>query len=336
MTVQELFKSMTFDDIAATLRYTHRNDKSIQCLAGYKEAYDTLSNIEFKGEGGDVTFDVTPREHWFDEHNLPLLANGVEGDLWENIAGKEVIKPKNNPFNDAELAGAILWGATFYGFNRHNRWTPFQEIYSKYGEKAWVLERKHYLPYIRNKKIKHRLKKDIGFLSHRIAFSMEEWNQIHYREKHQNRSKRKRFYRMEKRIEWLHKLDKRQKLINTVRSATGLTLDDFSDKVINAGSIHETWFESHTYGKSNRIEYVIELIEKYKPGFNYEFTECKVMYLFVYSSNPAISEIELSKLNSFCKSYFRRNDIIIIPAHHPDIKEEIELQFIGISTKVIQ
>lgn len=85
---------------------------------------------------------------------------------------------------------------------------------------------------------------------------MEEWNQIHYREKHQNRSKRKRFYRLEKRIEWLHKLDIRQNLINTVREASGLTLDDFADKVINAGSIHETWFESHTYGKSDRIKYM--------------------------------------------------------------------------------
>ena len=102
MTVQELFKSMKFDDIAAALRNTHRNDKSIQYLAGYKETYDTLSNLEFNGEEGNVTFDVTEREHWFDEHNLPLLANGVEGDLWENIVGKEVIKPENNPFTDAE------------------------------------------------------------------------------------------------------------------------------------------------------------------------------------------------------------------------------------------
>ena len=83
---------------------------------------------------------------------------------------QKVIKPEDNPFTDAELAGAILWGATFYGFNRHNRWTPFEEIYSKHGEKAWELERKQYLPYIRNKKTKYRLRKDIGFFSKRIAF----------------------------------------------------------------------------------------------------------------------------------------------------------------------
>ena len=331
MTVKELFSKLTFDEVAEALQRTHQSDKSVKTLCGYKEAFDTLCNLEFNGEGGQVSFDVYENPDY--EKELPLLANGVEGDLWESIVGKDVIFPENNKFTEAEIATAILWGATFYGFNRHDRWTPFQEIYSIYGQKAWELERKQYLPYIRNKKIKHLLKKDIGFLSHHIAFSMEDWNKIQYREKHQNRSKRKRFYRMEKRIEWLHKLDKRQNLINTVRSATGLTLNDFANKVINAGSILETWFESHTYGKSNRIEYVIELIEKYMPGFNQEFNDCDEVYLFVYSTNPMVSEIELSELNLFFKSYFLRNDIIIIPAHHPDIKEEIELQFIGISTK---
>ena len=78
-----------------------------------------------------------------------------------------------------------------------------------------------------------------------------------------------------------------------------------------------------------------ELIEKYMPGFNQEFNDCDEVYLFVYSSSPAISEIELSKLNAFCKSYFQRNDIKIIPANHPDLKEEIELQFIRISSQII-
>ena len=78
-----------------------------------------------------------------------------------------------------------------------------------------------------------------------------------------------------------------------------------------------------------------ELIEKYMPGFNHEFKECEEVYLFLYSTKPVVSEIELSELNSFCESYFQRNDIKIIPANNTDLKNEIELQFIGISTKVI-
>lgn len=109
------------------LQTTHRTDDSIQSVAGYKEAYDIITHIQFEGEGGEVDFDVTPKEEWFSPGSLPMLANNVEGDLWENIVGKEVIKPEDNPFTDAELAGAILWGMTFYGFTPRNRYNLFEE-----------------------------------------------------------------------------------------------------------------------------------------------------------------------------------------------------------------
>ena len=110
MTVQELFNTIGFPAIAEALRHTHRNDKSTECLTGYKEAFDILCNLPFEGNGGKVTFDVTPREKWDDEGSLPLLAHNIEGDYWENIVGKTIVRPDNNPFTDAELAGAILWG----------------------------------------------------------------------------------------------------------------------------------------------------------------------------------------------------------------------------------
>lgn len=71
------------------------------------------------------------------------------------------------------------------------------------------------------------------------------------------------------------------------------------------------------------------------PGFNQEFNDCDEVYLFVYRTIPSVSESELSELSSFCESYFQRNDIKIIPANHPDLKEEIELQFIRISSQII-
>ena len=73
--------------------------------------------------------------------------------------------------------------------------------------------------------------------------------------------------------------------------------------------IHEIWFESHTYGKSDRIKYMKELIGKYMPGFNNEFEDCDEVYLFLYSTQSALSDIELTELASFCRSYFQRNDI---------------------------
>lgn len=141
MTVQELFNTIGFPAIAGALRHTHQNEESTECLTGYKEAYDILCNLPFDGCGGEITFDVNPREKWDDEDSLPLLANNVEGDHWENIVGKTVVRPDDNPFTDAELAGAILWGATFYGFTPQDRWHPYDESYSKYGVLAERLER---------------------------------------------------------------------------------------------------------------------------------------------------------------------------------------------------
>ncbi len=71
---------MTFDDVITALRNTQRNDRSIQNVAGYKEAFDVLCNLKPEGDGGEVIFDVTPREEWFTPHFLPLVVNYVEGD----------------------------------------------------------------------------------------------------------------------------------------------------------------------------------------------------------------------------------------------------------------
>ena len=80
MTVKELSDSLTFEDVIDALRLTHCNDPSIRSVAGYREAFDIITHTDFEGDGGVVTFDVTPEEEWSDSHSLPLLANNVEGD----------------------------------------------------------------------------------------------------------------------------------------------------------------------------------------------------------------------------------------------------------------
>lgn len=170
MTVQELFNSLTFDDIMAALRCTHRNDRSIRNVAGYKEAYDVFCNLKPAGDGGEVSFDISPREKWFTPDSLPLVANNVEGDYWGNTVQKTVIYPNDNPFTDAELAGAILWGMTFYGFTNRGKWQPNNTPFSHYGEQAKLLERKIFIPYLRNKTIKQ------GIKERRIAF----WHRLYY------------------------------------------------------------------------------------------------------------------------------------------------------------
>ena len=331
MTVQKLFRTLSFDDIAKALQNTHQKDESICDLASYKEAFDMLCNIAPGGKGGKVTFDVTPREHWFDDGYLPLLANGVEGELWENIVGKEVIRPEDNPFTDAELVGAILWGATFYGFTPHKEWNPREEFYTKYGERAQQLERKQYLPYLRNKKKISELKDFTIPMPFGVAFSMEDWHLIKHRQAHQNRQKRKRYYRLEKRFEWLKKLDKRHHLIDNIRAATGMPYDTLAEKILKAKAIHETWYESHTYGKKDRVEYITNLIGDYATDFNTNFCDADEINILVHTTQDyPLSETELQSLKHFFASFFSNIQWNLLTGIDIHVGIEISIQFIGV------
>lgn len=307
MTVQELFNTIGFHAIAEALRRTHRNEKSTENLTGYKEAFDILCNLPFNGCGGEVTFDVTPREKWDDENSLPLLANNVEGDHWENIVGKTVVRPADNPFTDAELSGAILWGATFYGFTPYDRWRPYEESYSKYGEMAERLERRLYLPYLRNKHTLAQLR-DYSVSAHfAVAFTMEEWDYIHFRQRHQNAPKRKRFHRLEKRIARLHKLDKRQQLIDRLKNGGAAVSDETVATIFNAKTIWENQYTSHTFGKGDRVDYLADLLlnRDYYPNTKTFLREGDKFICIVYSSSVhPLTDDELSRIKSLYTKYF--------------------------------
>lgn len=336
MTVKELFLSVGFDNVLKALRNTHRNDRSIENVAAYKEAFDIICLTEFDGGGGEVTFDVTsPREAWYEPHNLPLLANNVEGDYWENTVGKTVIRPENNPFTDAELAGSILWGMTFYGFTRHGGWSPCEECYTHYGEMAERLERKLYLPYIRDKREKRELKGKKEML-YGIAFSMEIWNRIHHGEKHQNRAKRKRYYRIKKRIAELKRLDKRQHLIDTIHEKCGFYDEQLEHRLMTAGSIHATWRDSHVADLTDRSNYLEDLLTNYFPTYHDICEGGEELLIVAYSSEMSpLTEEEEGHLKNMIHSFEPKVPIVFIKGVDNGAKSDIALQFIILSNKPI-
>lgn len=335
MTVKELFLSVGFDNVLRALQNTHRNDRSINDTASYKEAFDIICLTEFEGKGGEVTFDVTPKEKWFEPCSLPMLAHNVEGDYWENTVGKTVIRPDDNPFTDAELAGAILWGMTFYGFTRHAGWSPREEIYTIYGERAERLERKLYLPYIRDKREKRKLKGP-DKLPYGIAFSMEIWNQIGYGEKHQNRAKRKRFYRLKKRTAELKRLDKRQHLIDTLHEKCGFSDTQLEDRIVNAGTIHETWRDSHVADLANRTNYLEDLLTNYFPTFRDICEGGEELMIAAYTSETShLTDDEERQLIKMVRSFEPKVPITFIKGVDNETKTDIALQFIIISSTPI-
>lgn len=335
MTVKELFISTGFDNVFKALRNTHRNEKSIEGIVAYKEAFDIICLTEFEGDGGEVTFDVTSGKELDDPDSLPLLARNVEGDYWKNTVGKTVVEPDDNPFTDAELAGAILWGMTFYGFTRHTEWSPREERFTTFGERAELLEHRLYLPYIRDKREKHKLKsgKDMTF---GIAFSREIWDKIHYGEEHQNRAKRKRYYRLKKRIALLKRLDKRQHLINTVHEKCGFDDPQLEKRIMTAGSVHETWRDSHVADLANRTNYLEDLLANYFPTFRDICEGGEELLAVAYTSEESpLTDEEERNLRNMIHSFDAQIPITFIKGVDDEAQADIAIQFIIISSKPI-
>ena len=335
MTVHELFNSLTFDDVLDALRNTHRNEPSIRNVAGYKMAFDYICHLQPQTENEQVTFDVTPRENWFETHGLPLIANNVEGDYWENTVGKDVVKPGNNPFSDTELAGAILWGMTFYGFTDNEKMFGRDDVYSEYGIRAQCLQRHQYLPYLRDKNLIRNLKKPSGiFKSYDgIAFTMGIWKQINHRKSHQNRSKRKRYYRIEQRIERLQLIDRRIGLINRINMQVGEEMgSQLESKILNAKAITEHFRESRAYGKMSRVDYLKQLIGNYDPLLWDDTKGCiSVVVIASSSTHSPISQEEETLLYEFLSQKFSDYSLkcqLESFFNHEDESSEITLQIL--------
>ena len=169
-----------------------------------------------------------------------------------------------------------------------------------------------------------------------IAFTRETWNQINFRQEHQNRSKRKRFYRMEKRIAQLKRLDKRQHLIDTLHEKCGFDDARLEEKIMNAGSIAETWRESHVADLSQRAKYLEDLLTNYFPTY-YEFDfDADGLLIVAYTSEKTpLTAGEESDLKSFLHSPDTKMPIIFIKGIDNETKSGIALQFILIKKEPI-
>lgn len=336
MTVKELLNKFKFSEIIAALRHIRKGDRSIESTASYKESFDILRNTEFDGEGGAVTFDVY--KNMYGDNSFGLTANGVEGDAWENIVGKDVVVPEGQLFAEVELAAAILWGATFYGFTRHNRWNPCYQAHSRYGRQAELLERKLFVPYIRDRHTIRTLRDLSVEMPFGIGFTSEVWDLIAIRKKHQNRMKRKRFHRIKARINYLKKMDMRRLDIDTIEAGTGAKCPPgLFRRIMDAGTIAGFWFESHAYGSGSRVEYLKNLLTDYSPTFGdcariTEGIEEVIVTAYSAESHP-IAEEELRQLERFlqeqCGSAGIRLTLLV--GTDNEAKSEIALQALFIS-----
>ena len=342
MTVQELFKSVSFDEIAGALQRTHFRDVEnfIGQSAEYKMAYDQFCHIVPEGDGGEVTFDLAPTESLANPEVKAILANNVEGQSWEDILQKEVIRPADNNVTDAEMAGAILWGATFYGFTPHSQGRCYDDLFnddSPFATQAYRLGIREMLPYIKDKEERLELKKLSKRNPDGVPCSIETMKYLRKRRKHLNRSKRKREYRMSKRQEELWKMNGRFHNVERLRKFGNIETAGFMEKIIEqiykAGSVNDIMLETFTYQQVERVEYLKDLLERYAYEMKRPSGSASKLTIIIWSSESyPLNSDERKQLHEFLIKFFAlpSSSIQIVFGETKAENSEIQIQFISI------
>lgn len=255
MTIKELFQSLEFKDIIEPM--TKKHPDALLPISEYKENYDIICNTEFSGEGGTITF--------FPDGNSDAYM--IEGDRYFNIVGMDVVLPGNGAVTNAEAAAEILWCSAPFGRYDSVDWGDLFEEHEadKYTLQAKRLDIKIALPYCRDKNIRTELKQQMKSQSEDLCLSFEAndwfvfgkgklWGKRH------NRIKRKRMYRMENRCAELHRLSRLNKELTLLDAQIGPVPERLRQMVMSSSSIEKAYFESRTNGKSDRIDYIADLL----------------------------------------------------------------------------
>lgn len=340
MIVQQFLRAIPFDEIVKGL---YPDLKSLGHFGLYKEAYDQLCNIVPESDGRQVTFDISKPAPWSKSDRKIITANDVEGQRWENIAGNELIKPNGNEFTDTELAAAILWGSTFYGFTQITSQNYIDDIlktsYTDFGRRAKYLMVKREMMYLYNKEDREKLKQQLKEPKLTYYMTSQAWHRLGKRKAHRNRSKRKRDWRIHNRIECLKKLDKRQNLINKLKPVIDMAKPDFNQlclDIYHADAITEYWRETFCYHNMPRMDYLEELMATYSNALkNRTPTPSKLLIVVHVSMHHPLSLSEKGRLESFLKDFYicLKPSPKILYAYNKTDSHEMQLQFIEIKSK---
>ena len=304
MKLKELLLSTDFDMLIPALK-----KEGYLGIRQYREAYDILCHLtpadesEIKNPQIRVEW-VKPVEGYEDEEPYINVYN-CEGDLWECNVAKEVIVDDACRLTKEEVIAKILWSCTFYGYTPQTRKDTFEDrfehkMHTCYGTMARKLEQKFYLNYLPGHKKREVLESMKLFSHDSISMSMEDWNYCKKRIAKASNIRKKRDYRMQKRIDYLDYKEKYEGLRDKFMGGKDITFHDM-DFIYDGFSMLLTHMETHTYGESSRVDYLKKLIKYIEMDSNNEFF------------NP-------QKLVVLCK----------VPSQHPlssDEKEEIRNEF---------
>lgn len=302
MKLKELLLSTDFDALIPALK-----KEGYLAIRQYREAYDILSHIAPANESEMRNLEI--RVEWvkpMEGYEEPYInVYNCEGGLWEHNVAKEVVVADDCKLTKEEVIAKILWSCTFYGYTPQTLKDTFEDriehkMHTCYGTMARKLKQKFYLYYLPGHKKREVLKRMRLASLDSIAMSMEDWNYCKKRIAKASNIRKKRDYRMQKRIDYLDYREKYEGLRDKFMGGKDITFHDM-DFIYDGFSMLLTNMETHTYGESSRVDYLKKLIKYIEMDSDYEFF------------NP-------QKLVVLCK----------VPSQHPlssDEKEEIRNEF---------
>lgn len=334
MTVKELFQSLEFKDIIEPM--TKKHPDALLPISEYKENYSIILNTVFSGEGGKITF--------LPDGNSDAYM--IEGDRYFNIVGMEVVLPENGVVTKAEAAAEILWCSAPFGRAASAQWEYlYEELLNPEEADFYALQAKRVdlqiaLPYCRDKKIQQELKCEMKSSYDELSLSGKAtdwfifgkgklWGRKH------NRSKRKREYRLEKRYNELVRLNDAHKRLTFLKATVGAIPHDVESLILKSSAIETVSYQSYTYGNSDRIEYIADLLlnpiyRSQEILHSRSNIEC-ICILFSSSQRPFSSD-EQSHLRAILDSYFQSVSWHLFISCDDSLGNEIELEICYIKT----
>ena len=143
MTLQEIFKSVRFEDMVKYL--IDIESQVFENLYCFKEAFDVLRMMEAK-EGMNIPIEIERVIDDFDEKPFLSVSFKVREE-WDCMLSRIVEVNENTDATIQEIAATILWEITFYGFSpeeesegftlveQHKYMNPYEEQYFKIKQK---------------------------------------------------------------------------------------------------------------------------------------------------------------------------------------------------------
>ena len=258
MTVQEILKSVKFEDI--TEKLVEIDFHAADNLYSFKEAFDNLCLMQPDNEDVDIPVEIS--EECEDGESI-LSVYFKERGLWKTLLPRKVIINAPNA-TMPEIAAALLWEITYYGFsdeecvdnfklfdddNNVNSKNPYVTKYNKLRQRYFDITCKNKSDFMKQ------------------TVRIERVSDLFWRPR-KNGPKRHRDKRIEARLKVLERNVRRWDLWNKLKTMSGLkeeTAGILLQHMISGSPFSHYYMESRTADGSD-IDYITDMIINYFPS----------------------------------------------------------------------